>query len=190
MYTISNEKTIFKDLFSIEEAEISQQGKQFRRVRVKKENAVAVLVLNVDTNTFILTKQLRYPIAAQHPEPLLEILAGRIDPGEEPEQTAFRETEEEIGYRVQAQHLHFLFSCFPTPGYSSELFYLYFAKVFNSDKITKGGGLESEHEFIEVVEMEKEVFFSQLKKGELKDAKTYLAALFLLHQSDFQIEAK
>jgi nudix-type nucleoside diphosphatase (YffH/AdpP family) len=180
MYTVAKEKIIFKDIFQIEEAEISQQGQVFRRVKINKENAVAVLVYNVDTNKFILTRQLRYPIASQHPEPLLEILAGRIDYGENALETALRETEEEIGYKVNSNAMQFLFSCYPTPGYSSELFNLYAVKVSNSDKITSGGGLLSENEFIEVVEMSKESFFSQIKNGELKDGKTYLAALYVL----------
>ena len=183
MYKITGEKEIFKDLFTIEEATITQQGQNFRRVRIKKENAVAVLVFNTETNKIILTRQLRYPIAAQHPEPLLEILAGRIDAGEAPLQTAFRETEEEIGYKVKPENIQLLFSCFPTPGYSSELFHIYYATVTNADKLNNGGGLESENEFIEVVEMDKDDFYSKVKKGELKDGKTYLAALFVLNKS-------
>jgi ADP-ribose pyrophosphatase len=183
MYTIANEKQIFKHLFTIEEADISQQGKQFKRVRIKKENAVAVLVLNTDTDKFILTRQLRYPIASQHPEPLLEILAGKIDGNDEPLESALREAEEEIGYQVKPENIELLFSCFPTPGYSSELFYLYYATVSNADKIAGGGGLESENEYIEVVEMDRADFYSQIKNGTIKDGKTYLAALFIMNKA-------
>ena len=55
MYSITNEKILFKHLFTIEEAEINQKGQSFKRVRIKKENAVAVLVLNTDTDKIILT---------------------------------------------------------------------------------------------------------------------------------------
>lgn len=184
MYKISNEKEIFKNIFSIEEAQITQQNKQFTRVRIKKENAVAVLVLNTDSNKIILTRQLRYPIASQHPEPLLEIVAGKIDGDDSPVATALREAEEEIGYKVKPENLKFLFTCFPTPGYSSELFHLYYARVSNADKINNGGGLESENEYIEVIEMDKDEFYSQLKSGVLKDGKTYLAGLFILSNSE------
>ncbi len=183
MYTISNEKTLYKDLFTIQEAEIQQRGKRFRRVKIKKENAVAVLVFNHQSNKIILTKQLRYPIADQHPEPLLEILAGKIDAGEDPLHAALREAKEEIGYTIQPENIHLLLSCYPTPGYSSELFYIYYASVNNADKINSGGGMDSENEFIEVVEMEAEEFYAQVKNGVLKDAKTYLAALYMLIHS-------
>ena len=188
MYKISNEKEIFKTIFSIEEAQITQENRQFSRVRIKKENAVAVLVYNRDSNKIILTRQLRYPIASQHPEPLVEILAGKIDGNDSPVETALRETEEEIGYKLKPENLEFLYTCFPTPGYSSELFHLYYAQVSNADKINGGGGLESENEFIEVVEMDKEKFFAQILSGELKDGKTYLAALFVMLHNKIKSE--
>ncbi len=180
MYSIINEKTLFNDLFSIQDAEITQHGKTFRRVKIKKENAVAVLVLNKESNKILLTKQFRYPIAMEHPKPLLEILAGKIDANELPLESALREAEEEIGYLIKPENIQLLFSCFPTPGYSSELFYIYYATVTNADKVNAGGGIDTENEFIEVVEMDSEEFYSQIKNGLLKDAKTYLAALFLL----------
>ncbi|MBK9798325.1 MAG: NUDIX hydrolase [Bacteroidetes bacterium] len=182
MYTIENEREIFNDIFIIEDATIHYKNSHFRRLRINKQAAVAVLVLNSDTNKFILTKQFRYPIAAQHPEPFLEILAGVIDPNESPEVAALREAEEEIGYRIKPSNLQFLYSCYPTPGYSSELFHLYFATVTEVDKVSNGGGLQSEHENIELVEIEKEKFYTLLKEGKLKDGKTYLAGLYhLLH---------
>jgi len=183
MYTIENEREIFNDIFVVEDATIHFKKSHFRRLRIKKQAAVAGLVLNTDTNKFILTSQFRYPIAEQHPEPFLEILAGVIDENELPDVAAIREAEEEIGYKIKPSNLQFLYSCYPTPGYSSELFYLYFATVSDADKVSNGGGLQSEHENIELVELEKGDFYNQLKEGKLKDGKTYLAGLYHLLRS-------
>ena len=82
MYKITTEKILYQNRIVIKEAQILHEQHHYSRIQVQKENASAVLVLNTDSNKFILTKQFRYPIATQHPEPLLEILAGKIDEGE------------------------------------------------------------------------------------------------------------
>ncbi len=180
MYKILSEKTIFDDLFQIKEAQISQQGKHFRRICIKKEDAAAVLIWNQDNDKIVLTNQLRYPILPEHANGLLEIPAGKVDKGESPLQTAIREAEEEVGYFVKEENIQLILTCYPTPGYSSELFYIYFAKVRNEDKLNNGGGIDSENEYIDVVEINRNEFLTQIRNGLLRDGKTYLAALHLM----------
>lgn len=177
---ISNEKLVYKGKLKIEEADIHSGKKTFKRERVKREDAVAVLILNTDSNKVVLTRQFRYPIAEKTNEDILEIVAGKMDAGEEPLQTAIRETEEETGYRVRKEHLKLLLSCFSSPGYSSELFYVFYATVTDSDKISKGGGLEAENEDITLVEMDLDKFTSLVRDGAIKDAKTYIAGLYMI----------
>jgi len=162
----------------IEQAEFTQQGKEFKRERIKRADASAVLILNTDINKIILTRQFRYPISDKIKEPILEILAGKIDAGEEPLEAAIREAEEETGYRIKKDHIQLLVSCFSTPGYSSEKFYIYYATVTHSDKISIGGGLETENETIEVIELEADEFIDLIKTARIKDAKTYIAGLY------------
>lgn len=180
MAEILREKTVHNNHLMLIEAEVRNDNKTFTKVKVEREDAVGVLVVNTDTATVILTKQFRYPIANKSSVDILEIVAGKIDEGEEPEKSALREVEEEIGYRVKPEHLKFLFSCFVSPGYSSERFHLYYAQVTDQDKIDKGGGKASENEHIEVVEMTVVQFNENLKKAAFKDAKTYIAGMFLL----------
>lgn len=177
---IENEKEVFKGKLTIEEATIRRGEETFTRERLKREDAVAVLLLNTDTNKLILTRQFRYPLAEKEEQHLLEIVAGKIDKGEEPQQTALRETEEEVGYRVPPEKMRFLLSCYSSPGYTTEKFYLYYAKVTNSDRVGKGGGLENENEHIQVVEMDLSEFIVLLRSAQVKDAKTWIAALYLL----------
>jgi nudix-type nucleoside diphosphatase (YffH/AdpP family) len=174
---ILNEKIVFNDKLIIEKAELSDGGKTISRLRINRPDASAVLVLNTDSKTILLTRQFRYAISSKTHEPIYEIVAGKIDPGEEPSDAAIRETEEEIGYRVRQENIELLVSCFASPGYSSEKFYIYFATVCNKDKISEGGGLETEHENIEVVEMKESEFLNLIDAGKIADAKTYMAGL-------------
>jgi nudix-type nucleoside diphosphatase (YffH/AdpP family) len=146
---------------------------------VVREDAVAVLVYNVDSKKVILTKQFRFAIASKSKKDILEIVAGKIEGGKSPDETAIKEVEEEIGYKIKSGNLKLLLSCFSTPGYSTESFYVYYAKVTNSDKVSEGGGEEKENEFIQVVELDPGEFKLMIQKAEIKDAKTYIAALYL-----------
>lgn len=183
MFKILKEEIIFNERLIIEKAEIiDEHNNNFARLRLNREDASAVLILNTETDKIILTKQFRYAISSKIKEPILEIVAGRIDEGEEPLQTAIREVEEEVGYRITPENIKLLVSCFASPGYSSECFYIYFATVTNADKISEGGGLETENEYISVVEMDSKEFKSLIKTGNIKDAKTYIAGLYLTLQ--------
>jgi nudix-type nucleoside diphosphatase (YffH/AdpP family) len=176
---ILKEKTTFNKKLVIEEGKISINKKKVSHERVLREDASAVLVHNTETNKVILTRQFRFAIASKSKEDILEIVAGKIEGGISPEQTAIKEVKEEIGYRVSKNNLKLLLSCFSTPGYSSECFYIYYAKVTNTDKVSEGGGEEKENEFIQVVELDLEEFRKMIQKAEIKDAKTYIAALYL-----------
>jgi nudix-type nucleoside diphosphatase (YffH/AdpP family) len=178
MPVIEKEEKVLDDKLVIEEARISdEEGNTYKKLRVNRPDAVGVLLLNTDIHSYILTRQFRYPIADKTSEPILEILAGKIDDDEKMTHTAIRETLEETGYKVTEKSLQFLTSCFASPGYSSECFHLYFAIVTNQDKITNGGGLEEENEHIEIVEIPVDTFDMMLQKGGIRDAKTYIAGL-------------
>lgn len=179
MQKILNEKIVFDDILIIEKAELSDGENTFSRLRINRQDAAAVLVVNTETDKVILTKQFRYAISAKAEEPIYEIVAGKIDPGENPLNAAIRETEEETGYRVQPANIKLLVSCFSSPGYTSEMFHIYYATVTNADKISKGGGMENENEKIEVIEMKRKDFQELIRSGRIADAKTYVAGLFL-----------
>lgn len=178
MTKVSHSHTVFKEELVVEAATISIKGNSFQKQRLKREDASAVLLLNTDTNHIILTRQFRYAVHDKAEENFLEIIAGKLDEGETPLQAAIRETMEETGYRIREENIQLLMSCFSTPGYSSECFYVYYATVTDKDKTGEGGGLKEENESIEVVELDAGAFISMVKNGELKDCKTYVAGLY------------
>jgi nudix-type nucleoside diphosphatase (YffH/AdpP family) len=180
MTTILKERIVFEGKLTLEEAQIEAKGKQFSRLRVNREDAVAVLILNEQSGKVILTRQFRYAIMDKTEQSILEIVAGKVNEEEDPLETAIRETEEETGYRIKKENTRLLLSCFTTPGYSSERLFIYSTHVTNADKVSEGGGLQEENENIEVVEMELSEFIGQIRKGRFNDAKTYLAGMHLL----------
>jgi hypothetical protein len=75
MTKILEEKIVFKDVLTIEKGIVEDNaGNTFSRVRIKRQDASCVLVLNTDTKKLILTKQFRYGAAPKTSENILEIV--------------------------------------------------------------------------------------------------------------------
>jgi nudix-type nucleoside diphosphatase (YffH/AdpP family) len=179
---VLEEEIVFKSALVLEEALIESvqppAGKtRFKRLRVNRPDASAVFIHNTESDKVVLTRQFRYAISAKVKTPILEIMAGKMDPGESPEQTAIREAMEECGYRIEEKNLFRLTSVFASPGYTSEKFHLFYATVTNADRLSGGGGLAVEHESIEVVEIPLPDFRILVKQGKIEDAKTLLSAM-------------
>lgn len=116
-------------------------------------HAVSVLPYDPDRRTAFLVRQLRSgPLVAGEAKPnMLEAPAGMIDAGETAETAARREALEEIGVRLGV--LTPLGRAFSSPAITTETITLFLAACSAADRIADGGGLEAEHEEIEVVEM-------------------------------------
>lgn len=181
MLKIVEEKTVYDNHIVISEAEIiNNEGEKFSRLYVKRQDAAVVLIINTESNTVVLTKQFRCAITSKTKERILEIVAGVVEEHEDPLETAIREAEEESGYKIKPENITPILSCFTSPGLSSERFFLFHATVTNEDKVSKGGGLIQENEYIEVIEMDIEEFKEQIRNRKIEDAKTYIAGLYLM----------
>jgi nudix-type nucleoside diphosphatase (YffH/AdpP family) len=179
---IQAQRTVFSQGVTVEEATVlhkTADGRELRvsRSRVRRPDAAAVLVHNTETGKVVLVKQFRYAVADRIKEPLPEIVAGKVDPGEEPLDTAVRECFEECGYRVARENMVLLASFFASPGYTSEKYFLYYAPVLSQDRVEQGGGLPEENEFIEVVETDAAEFLQRAENNGLEDGKTLMAVL-------------
>lgn len=180
MVKVVKQETVFRGKLVIQKGElIGNEGKKFSRLRVNRQDAAAVLILNTDTGKFILTRQFRYAIYPRSKDSILEVVAGKIDRGETPLAAAIREAEEEVGYRISPENITPLINCYSTPGYSSERFFIFYATVKSADKVTLGGGVAHENENIEVIELSIDEFKHLLESGLIQDAKTYLAGLLM-----------
>ena len=151
---------------------LALQGKKNQpvfREYLNSKDAVAAIVFDTVKNKYIFTKQFR-------PGPqlnIIELAAGMIDHvGENEVETMKREIEEELGYATDTIN-QIVKPYYTTPGKTNERISIYFATV--SNKIGQGGGLESENEEIEIVELTKD----EIKRTDFVDGKTILALVVL-----------
>lgn len=141
-------------------------GKQSKRELVRHPGGVAILAYK-DNKTILMVEQFRKPIE----KTILELPAGKIEPGEDTELCARRELEEETGYK--AEKFTYLGKVVTSPGFCDEYIYLY--KAINLYKGTIGG---DDDEFINVFEYNVDTVKSMIKQGKIFDAKTICAFMY------------
>jgi ADP-ribose pyrophosphatase len=185
---IKQQRRVFDGFFKIDEFDVAFEGRDQRMVEqtrlvFERGDAVAVLLINLDTKSAVLVKQFKLPAligrrrddASTTDGWIVETVAGMIDSGETPEAAVIRETMEETGYRIR--HPRLIARFLSSPGGTSERIFLYFAEVQKSNKLGKGGGLDDEN--IELVSMSLEELFDRLANGSIDDPKLIIAAYWL-----------
>jgi ADP-ribose diphosphatase len=118
--------------------------------------------------TVLLIQQYRYAANGV----LIEIPAGRLNPGEDPQVCAHRELLEEVG--VKAGRVERLTTIWTTPGFTDERIHLFWASELTADKHAR-----EPDEFIEVVPKPLSEAVQMVRSGEISDAKTALSLLFV-----------
>ncbi len=139
---------------------------QTAKLEVISHPGAAAMVPLSDNGEVFLVRQYRYATGSW----LLEVPAGKLDPGEEPELCAAREVEEEIGYR--AGELIPLGWIWTTPGFTDEKIWLYLARGLELS--------EQNLETDEVLTVESIPFAEAVAKvhgGEICDGKSVCALL-------------
>ena len=169
-----NEKTIKKDylykgkiLNLRKDHIILPDGKPAVREMVEHSGGSAILCEK--DGKILLVKQFRYP----YKEVIYEIPAGKLNEGEDPEQTARRELEEEGG--VKAEKIIKMFDVYPTPAYTNEII-----RIYRAEGLTETQVKLDEDEFLTSVWVDKEQIKLMIARGEIKDAKTLIALLSVL----------
>ena len=147
---------LFKD-----EIELPNGNTSFREV-IKHPGGACVIAIENDYIYFV--KQFRYPFG----KVLLEIPAGKLNEGENPEVCAIRELEEETG--LIANKVELIHSFYPTPAYTSEIIYVYLANGLKKGTVN----LDSD-EFLNVEKIKVNAAIKMLLNGEIHDAKTIIA---------------
>jgi ADP-ribose pyrophosphatase len=185
---ILSEERVFNNYFKVDEAKVKHtksngESVEYSRMKLVRPDAVAVLIVNEETQKVILVEQFRYPVADRESKNILEVVAGKIDGNEEPQEAACREVLEEIGYKISKENLSNPLSVYISPGYSTEKIHIFIARVDNSMKVASGGGVETEHEDIDIVELNSGEFMVKCQNGEICDAKTILSSNMLLTES-------
>jgi len=142
-------------------------------------NAAALLPYNLAARSVVLVRQFRYPAYVNGYDGLMiEAVAGKLD-NESPEVRIRAEAEEEIGYRLG--EIKKVFEAFMSPGSVTEKLHFFVAEYQPDMRIGRGGGIASEGEDIEVLELRIDQAVAMIGDGRIADAKTimllYYAAL-------------
>ncbi|PKP14103.1 MAG: GDP-mannose pyrophosphatase [Bacteroidetes bacterium HGW-Bacteroidetes-3] len=134
-------------------------------------DGAAILLYNPTKKTVILTKQFRMPsyLNGNTSGMMIEVCAGLLDE-DHPEACIIKEAEEETGFKITNPKK--VFVLYSTPGAVTEKIHYFVAEYSDKMKISDGGGLESEHEEIEVLEINFDTALTMVSKGEINDAKT------------------
>ena len=144
----------YSHFFTMEEQDLSfrrysgDMSEIVNRAVLVGGDAVIVLPYDPVRDTVLLVEQFRMgPHMRGDPRPwMLEPIAGRIDPGETPEESAHREAEEEAGLALGK--LLPLPHHYPSPGSSTDYFYTYIAICDLPEDAAGFGGVEDEAEDI------------------------------------------
>ncbi|HEV8509939.1 MAG TPA: NUDIX hydrolase [Gemmatimonadales bacterium] len=118
--------------------------------------------------TILLIEQFRHAADGT----LIEIPAGRLNPGEDPRVCAQRELLEEVG--VKAGRLERLTTIWTTPGFTDERIHLFWAADLTADKHAR-----EPDEFIEVTPKPLSEVLKLIRDGVICDAKTVLGIFFV-----------
>jgi len=185
---ILSQKRLLDDFFKVDEVLFRHQrfdgsmSRPVRRLNLDRGDGVAVLLFEPADRRVVLVRQFRYPTWERGPGWLLETVAGVLDKGESPEATMRREILEETGHA--AVELEFISCFYLTPGGSSERIFLYYGEVSGEERRAQGGGVDEEDEDIEVVEMPVEQVWKAMDAGEIVDAKTLIALMWLRRRTE------
>lgn len=144
-------------------------GETSYREIVKHPGAVAIIPITNDYK-IIFVEQYRKPLERS----LIEIPAGKLEKGEQPEITAIRELEEETGYTTK--ELTYVTSFYTSPGFANELIHIYMTdKLMPLPKVKKG----DEDEFVDLIEMTLNEAKQLEKDKRIYDAKTIYALKYI-----------
>ena len=141
------------------------EGRKVKREVIKHRGAAAMLAFD-ENKKVILVKQHRFPHGY-----VLEIPAGTLEKKEEPVKCAFRELEEETGYR--AKKMTPLITYYPSIGYNAEIIHCFVASGLKKISDLK----LDEDEILSVVKIDFKKVLSMIKTGKIQDSKTICAIL-------------
>lgn len=166
--TVSSQKIFEGKIISLRVDDVElPDGKRAKRELIDHPGAVAVIAIT-DEGKLILVEQYRKALDRS----IIEIPAGKIEPGEDIEVTALRELEEETGYG--AQQFDYLQSFATSPGFANEIIHIFVAQeLYKIDKPAAG----DEDEFIQLYECTIEEAEEMVLDQRIYDAKTAFAIL-------------
>lgn len=143
-------------------------GRIAKREVVEHKSAVGMLVLT-GNKSVLLVRQYRYAVD----EITLEICAGLIEKGENPELAAEREMQEELGFK--AKKLTKIGGFYASPGFCTE-----YVTIFLAENLEKSSLPQDEDENVSTCEILYKDIPEMLSSGKIRDSKTFAALAWLM----------
>jgi len=140
-------------------------GKEVEREVVEHRGAVALVAFDNEERV-LLVRQYRAAVE----RPLLELPAGTLEAGEEPEKCAARELAEETGFRPG--RLKLLTGFYSAPGFCSEYLHIY-----QANDLAPEHAEADEDEDIQVERQTLAECVELIRAGEIRDAKSIVGIL-------------
>ncbi len=160
-------------------------GTRIDREVFERGSAAAVLPYDPVRDEVVLLEQFRVgAFAAGRPAWLIEIVAGMIEPGEDPADVARRETAEEAG--LQLGRLEAIGDVIMSPGGCTETVALFCGQV---DAADAGGifGLDHEGEDIRAFTLPFDKAYDRVRSGEIDNASSVISIQWLaLNREDLR----
>jgi ADP-ribose pyrophosphatase len=160
-------KTIFQGRvieLRLDQVEL-EDGSTSQREVVLHHGGAGVLAID-ERGRVCMVRQFRYALGKE----ILEIPAGKLEPGEDPKAAAQRELLEECGLR--ADRIEDLGAIYPTVGYDSEIIHLYRATGLH-----QGAPRPDQGEFLTLEWHSLDSLVEMIQQDTLRDAKTVAAIL-------------
>ncbi|WP_299248412.1 NUDIX domain-containing protein [uncultured Lacinutrix sp.] len=144
-----------------------------KRESYNRGDGATILLYNKEKQTVILVKQFRISAFLNEDKTgfIIETCAGMLDK-DDPKTCVIREVEEETGYRLK--EVKKIMEAYSSPGALTEKLYYFVGEYSEGMKVSEGGGLESEKEDIEILEMPFKEALQKIETGEISDAKTII----------------
>lgn len=167
--TISRQEIFKGRIISLQVDEVMlPNGSTSKREIIKHPGAVAVIAIT-EEGKLVVVEQYRKALE----KAIVEIPAGKLEKGEDPDLCARRELEEETGYGCKDMEL--ISSFYTSPGFADEIVHVYLASGLY--KIENAAGLD-EDEFVNLMEITLEEAQGLIKDQKIFDAKTMYAVQY------------
>ena len=180
----------YSDFYALDDIEISHarfdgtMSETLKRAIFVVADAALVLPYDPVRDCVLVVEQIRLGPVGRGDKTCwqAEPIAGRVDPNETPQQAARREALEEAGLEIGA--LETIAEIYPTPGNSTEFYYLYLGIADLPASAQGTGGLESENEDIRSHIWSFDELMARVARLDIANAPLVTCAYYLAHHRD------
>ncbi len=167
--TIKSERLYQGHIFDLIIEEVEEPSGTIHKREIISHPGGAAIVPLLGEGNIILVRQYRYPLKKY----ILELPAGKLEPGEDSPETAKRELLEETGYT--AEKFELLTAMLTTPGFCNELLHIFLATGLK--KHDRGQNLDEGEQTLSVEFHRLENAVKMIDRGEISDSKTIAGIL-------------